>query len=167
MWSFFANYFIVARLINETVIKQQHKRRTLFMKMTSLKQTIRKSERTYLYILISSLFLVFVPVIGNGEDGNLIKAIRTTPSGIEIELCSIKPFPVRAQLAVLRIGSKEFARSRYSTDGNLNTLIFTLRTDEFAQLNTGDQVIVQYGYGELSSNRRDFGPLDKSMLDKF
>jgi len=121
-----------------------------------------KTWRSALSVLI---FLLSLPALATGEEMNTIKGIKTVQSGIEIELNSTKPFPVRSQITVLRIGGKEFTNSRYPEDGSLNTLIFTLTFDEFEQTATGDQVTVQYGHGELV-DRWDFGSLDKSWLDR-
>jgi hypothetical protein len=100
------------------------------------------------------------------QDVNTIKSIRTTPSRVEIELYSSRPFPVRALPPVLRMGSKEFTLSRNPEDGSLNTLIFTLTPDEFAQIQAGDQVTVHYGSGELPGQQWDFSVLDNDLLDK-
>jgi hypothetical protein len=104
---------------------------------------------------------------------NIIKSIKYVDSsdaledkaGVEIELISTRAFPVRNELAVLRVGDGEFTLSRYPEDGHTNTLIFTLTTKEFARLANGDPVTVQYGRG-LSGGGWDFGPLDKNLLDK-
>jgi hypothetical protein len=94
---------------------------------------------------------------------NTISGIRTVESGIEIELHSSRPFPVRNQITVLRIGDKEFTKSRYPKDGNLDTLIFKLTPDEFGQLANGDPVRVQYGRG-VKADYWDFGTLNKRLL---
>ena len=98
---------------------------------------------------------------------NQIKAIHTESSGksIKIELHSDAPFPARGELAVLQIGDKEFTLSQYPADGSTHTIIFTLTTEEFAQLHNGDRVLFKYGRGE-QPDKRDFGRLDKSRLDK-
>ena len=85
---------------------------------------------------------------------------------IEIEVRSDGRFPVRNELVVLRVGAREFLLSRYPASGDLHTLIFTLTSQEFAQLVDGDPVIVQYGRGdqpvrwELGRFRRPAGFLD-------
>ncbi len=98
---------------------------------------------------------------------NQIKAIHTEPGAqnIQIELHSDAAFPVRGELAVLQIGDKEFTLSGYPPDGSTHTIIFTLTTEEFAQLHNGDRVLFKYGRGE-QPDKRDFGRLDKSRLDK-
>jgi hypothetical protein len=109
------------------------------------------------------LFLLPLSATAAGNEMNTIQSIKAVPSGIEIELNSTKPFPVRSQITVLRIGGNEFTRSRHPENGSLNTLIFTLTSDEFGQTATGDPVRVQYGRGEVA-DRWDFGTLDKSQL---
>jgi hypothetical protein len=94
---------------------------------------------------------------------NTISGIRTVESGVEIELHSSRPFPMRNQITVLRIGDKEFTKSRYPKDGNLDTLIFKLTPDEFGQLANGDPVRVQYGRG-VKADYWDFGTLNKRLL---
>ncbi len=109
--------------------------------------------------------LIVSPALANARDGNTIDSIKTVKAGVDIELTSTKEFPVRDELVVLRIGTKEFTKSRSPDDGNLNTLIFTLTTQEFDQVATGDEVTVQYGR-DGSSERWDFGKLDKRLRDK-
>lgn len=106
-------------------------------------------------------------------DGNRIVSIRrvssgaslrTQSSGVEVEVASNQPFPVRNELPVLRIGKREIALSRYPSNGDLKRLIFTLPEEEFAQVSSGEDVSVQYGRGE-STLRWSFGRMDKSMLN--
>lgn len=106
-------------------------------------------------------------------DGNRIVSIsrvssaatlRTQSSGIEIEVASNQPFPVRNELPVLRIGKREIMLSRYPDNGDLKRLIFTLPEEEFAQVSSGEEVSVQYGRGE-SAQRWNFGRMNKSMLN--
>jgi hypothetical protein len=81
---------------------------------------------------------------------------------IEIEVRSERAFPVRNELTVLRIGSREFLLSRYPETGDTHVLIFTLTAEEFAATSAGDPVVVLYGRGE-QVNRWYIGPLDKSV----
>ena len=98
-----------------------------------------------------------------GKHGHTIRAIRTVERGVEIEVHSTHPFPVRALPAVLRIGGEQFVRSRYAK-GRLDTLIFLLSEEEFASLDTKDPVSVQYGKGKARPKPTwDFGALDKSL----
>ena len=85
---------------------------------------------------------------------------------IEIEVRSERAFPVRNELTVLRIGSREFTLSRYPESGDTHVLIFTLTVDEFAATSAGDPVVVQYGDVPQSSDRWNFGSLDKTLVDK-
>ena len=94
---------------------------------------------------------------------NRIKTIQRTQAGIEIELTSPTPFPVRNEVVVLRIGTQEFTTSRHPEDGNLNTLIFTVPPEQLARA-AGERVIVQYGHNE--SVQWDFGPLHRALLDR-
>jgi hypothetical protein len=95
---------------------------------------------------------------------NVIKNIQPTPGGIEIELTSPTPFPVRNAVVMLRIGTQECMTSRYPVDGNLNTLIFTMKPEQFARAAAGERVVVQYGHD--TSVQWDFGPLDRAWLDR-
>jgi len=81
---------------------------------------------------------------------------------IEIELRSERAFPVRDELTVLRIGSREFLLSRYSENGDTHVLILTLSADEFAATTGGDPVVVQYGRGE-QPDCWHLGRLDKTF----
>ena len=54
-------------------------------------------------------------------------------------------------------------RSRYSTTGHTQTVIFTLTAEQFAQIRTGDHVTVLYGTGG-DGRGWNFGPVDKNML---
>lgn len=121
-----------------------------------------------------------VPTVGKEicpkDIKNSIKSIRTvtlrsiqgTLTGVEIELTSTCAFPSRNELVVLGIGKQEFILSRYADNGYTRTIIFTLMGDEFAKVKTGDPVKIYYGRGggELGGQKWEFGPLDKSMLDK-
>lgn len=108
-------------------------------------------------------------------DGNRIVSIRRVGSSatlrtqsaaaaVEIEVASNQPFPVRNELPVLRIGKREIMLSRYPDNGDLKRLIFTLPEEEFAQVSSGEEVLVQYGRGE-STQRWNFGRMNKSMLN--
>lgn len=90
-------------------------------------------------------------------------SLRTQPL-IEIEVSSDRPFPVRNQLQVLRIGQREFLRSRYPTNGDTKRLVFTLTEPEFHQIASGEETSVQYGRGQNSILLWNLGRIDKSML---
>jgi hypothetical protein len=64
---------------------------------------------------------------------------------------------------VLQVGARQFFLSRYA-NGDLNTVVFTLTRDEFAELACGDPVTVQYG-SDTSDEFWQFGNLAKSILD--
>ena len=113
--------------------------------------------------LIGLLTLVGVPVLAMAQsEVNTIKSLRRGNSEIDRHLTSSRPFGVRNALIVLRIGSQRFTKSRPPEDGSLNTLIFTLTSDQFARTTPGDRVAVQYG----DEPGWDFGPLDKRLLDE-
>ncbi len=117
-------------------------------------------------VLALLFFLASLPVLAQAGETNTIGSIKTVKDGVDIEVHSTRFFPVRNELVVLRIGRKEFTKSRSPQDGNLNTLIFTLTSSDFeAETATGDDVFVQFGRGE-GSDRRYFGKLDKSKRDK-
>lgn len=99
---------------------------------------------------------------------NTIRAIRVVARGVEIEVHSTRPFPIRALPAILRVGDQEFIRSRYPKGGGLDTLVFLLSREEFDALASGDPVAVQYGKGRVANPRTrwDFGSLDKSLLQE-
>jgi hypothetical protein len=81
---------------------------------------------------------------------------------IDVELRSERPFPPRNEIAVLRIGTREFLLSRYPDSGDTHVLIFTLSVEEFAATSEGDPVALQYGRGE-QPDRWYFGPLNKTL----
>jgi hypothetical protein len=90
-------------------------------------------------------------------------ALPNNQPGFEVVVTSDVAFPVRDELAALRIADQVFTLSRYQDSGDnpgdTHTLIFTLSIDQFAQINSGDPVIVQYGADE--STQWVFGPLNK------
>jgi hypothetical protein len=57
--------------------------------------------------------------------------VVAAPGEIEIEVESSRPFPVRDALTVLRIGDREYTKSRYPDDGSLNRLIFYVPEGDF------------------------------------
>ena len=85
--------------------------------------------------------------------------------GVEIELLSNRPFPVRDELVILKVGEEEFELSRYPESGDLNVLTFTLTADQFDRIATGERVTVQYGRGR-GTDHWDFGWLDKGRLKR-
>jgi hypothetical protein len=102
---------------------------------------------------------------GLHAQSNKIKSIKTVGSNIEITVQSPQGFDVRDEVVVLQIGAYTFSVSRSPDSGDAQTLIFVLTTAEFSQLSSGDPVSVGWG-SDGSSNRKNFGTLDKSILDK-
>jgi len=106
----------------------------------------------------------------NDEENTIasVKAKRSsqlipTQSGVEIELTSNREFLPQGEMLVLKVGSQEFSLSRYGVDGSTKRLIFTLTTEQWSQVNTGDPVVIQYGSG-AGADSRNFGHIDKNML---
>ena len=102
---------------------------------------------------------------GSAQGNHTIKSITTVGQTVEITVHSTIQFDVRDELVVLLIGDQEFTTSRSPEDGNLNELIFVLTLDEWNEVATGDPVSVQFGL-EDTPDHRNFGTLDKSLLDK-
>ena len=96
---------------------------------------------------------------------NTIRSIRTVGTSIEITVSSPQEFNVRDEVVVLQVGAQVFSTSRSPDSGDTHTLIFVLTTAQFDQVSTGDPVSVGWG-SDGSSDRRDFGTLDKSILDR-
>ncbi len=92
---------------------------------------------------------------------NRIKSIRSVASAVEVEVTSERAFPVRNEITVLRIGSREFMYSRYPENGDTHTLIFTLTAEEFDKAGADDLVSVYYGRGGDLGDRWDFGRFGK------
>jgi len=126
----------------------------------------RSCRRIWQWACAAPLLLVLglLPALARAQQVNVIKNIQTTQVGIEIELTSPTPFPVRNAVVMLRVGNQECTTSRYPEDGNLNTLIFTMKPEQFARAAAGERVVVQYGHDE--SVQWDFGPLDRALLDR-
>ncbi len=109
--------------------------------------------------------------ISTTNEKNNIKSVKATrssqatpnQSGVEIELTSNREFLPQGELLVLKVGSQEASLSRYGEDGATNRIIFTLTSEQWARINTGDPVVVQYGSG-AGADSRNFGHIDKNML---
>jgi hypothetical protein len=105
------------------------------------------------------------------SENNTIKSVKAARSsgalgnqaGVEIELTSSREFLPKGEMLVLKVGSQEFSLSRYGEDGSTNRLVFTLTTEQWSLLSTGDPVVVQYGAG-AGADSRNFGHIDKNML---
>ena len=123
--------------------------------------------------------LLALPVLAGAQEVNTVKAIRAVDNTVEIELESSKQFEVRNDLIVLRIGNREFSRSKSPKDGSLNRLIFMLPGKDFAALADGEAMSVYFrsdnvDSGDVSATggrtrggpRWNFGKLDKSLLQR-
>jgi hypothetical protein len=102
--------------------------------------------------------LIAAPVLASEHVMNTITRVERVADGVEIEVASSEPFPVRAMPPLVRVGDQVFGRSRSPADGSLNALIFMLSDEEFGQTSTGDPVSVGYA-GDPPEEGRDFGKL--------
>jgi hypothetical protein len=101
---------------------------------------------------------------------NQVKAVRRVSgnngaSSFEIELTSNREFLPQGELLVLGIGGQQFTMSRYRETGDTNTVIFTLTSEQFAQLVDGAPITVQYGTGGNWPAWK-FGKFDKTAVSK-
>ena len=104
-------------------------------------------------------------------DQNNVSSMKSVPAsaavggqgGVDITLSSNRSFLPGGELLVLQIGSQQFDVSRLGGDGSTNQVTFTLTLDEFAALQQGDPITVQYGDGG-NGNTWNFGHVDKTML---
>ena len=99
-----------------------------------------------------------------------IRSVRASPvlqgrPAVELEVQSQRAFPVRDEIAVLRIGTDEFLLSRYPDSGDTHVLIFTLTPREFAAVADGALVVVQYGRGD-QTDHWELGKLTKALLQQ-
>jgi hypothetical protein len=140
-------------------------------------------------LIVGGLFMASAASAGKrGEEttdeGSVIneqRRIETMEKWIEIEVRSSRPFPVRALPPVLRIGNREFSRSRHPDDGRLDTLIFRIPLEDFAELTSKDPVTVFYALSpgrkteeggwtaavpDSAGPARSFGTLQKELLDR-
>jgi hypothetical protein len=145
----------------------------------------RHRPRPYIGVAITALvttlgLLLLVPVSAQ-NDVNVIESIKSvktaTATGpvetVEITVSSSRDFRVGALPNVLRLGNRAYAISRPpdtgSDAGSLKKLIFSVPPDDFRSdqlIPNGVRVIVQYGTGDAGSDQRDFGALNKTLLDK-
>ena len=119
-----------------------------------------------------------LPVLAAAQDVNTVKSMRAVGSNVEIELESSKQFEIRNDLIVLKIGNKEFSRSKSPKDGSLNRLIFIIPASAFEELADGDAMTVSFrsdnASGDVSATggsrrggpRWDFGKLNKSLVQR-
>ncbi len=115
-------------------------------------------------VLVALACLLFLPLTAGAQGTHTIKSITRVGQTVEITVNSRVQFDVRDELMVMIIGDQEFTTSRSPDDGSLNELTFILTLDEWNQVATGDPVIVQFG--EDDADPRNFGKLDKSLLNK-
>ena len=128
-----------------------------------------------------ALFMVTflaLPVLAAAQDVNTVKSMRAVGNTVEIELESSKQFEIRDDLIVLKIGNKEFSRSKSPKDGSLNRLIFMIPASAFEQLADGEAMTVSFRSDNVSDDvsatggtrrggpRWDFGKLNKSLLQR-
>ena len=114
--------------------------------------------------------LVTLRFISMANEGNAItirqvssaKALNGKP-GIEVEVSSRRPFPPLNAELLLQIGKRTFNLMEYK-DGSLNTVIFTLTTDEFDTLRNESAIYVRYEPD--SQGHWDFGYLEKKGIVK-
>ena len=119
-----------------------------------------------------------LPVLAAAQDVNTVRSMRAVGNNVEIELESSKPFEIRNDLIVLKIGNKEFSRSKSPKDGSLNRLIFMIPTSAFEALADGEAMVVSFRSDNVSGDvsatggsrrggpRWDFGKLNKSLLQR-
>jgi hypothetical protein len=145
--------------------------------MTRLTRESITGITTRLGALLTCLLLSGVMAAAQAPqaDVNTVKSIRTVNGVVEVELHSSREFPIRDEVVVLRIGKKEFLRSRSPEDGSLKTLIFMIDPDQFDSLADGEEMTVTYGRskgeaGEVGASaasahrpRWNFGKLNKSL----
>jgi hypothetical protein len=119
-----------------------------------------------------------LPLVAGAQDVNTVKSMRAVGSTVEIELESTKQFEIRDDLIVLKIGNKEFSRSKSPKDGSLNRLIFMIPASAFEQLADGEAMTVSFRSDNVGDDvsatggtrrggpRWDFGKLNKSLLQR-
>ena len=114
------------------------------------------------------------PLTGNNTPDqntvNSMKSVSASPAlssqdGVDITFSSNRSFLPGGELLVLQIGSQQIDVSRLGDDGSTNTVTFTLTLDQFASVQQGDAITVQYGDGG-NGNTWNFGHVDKTMLNK-
>ena len=118
----------------------------------------RRAVGTFIWVLA-----LLAPVLY--AQSNTIKNIHTAGGNVEITVGSAQEFDVRDEVVALKVGSHIFSTSRSSADGDTRTLIFVLTQDEWDSLATGDAITLGWG-SDATGNPRNFGTLDKSLLNK-
>jgi hypothetical protein len=99
------------------------------------------------------------------SSGNAVVGLSTAKDGksVAITLSTGTPFTPRGALLVLDVAGVRSARSRHP-GGNLGEVVFSVDKGVFDAAPNGENIRVRYENG--TGNRWDFGPLDKTRLDK-
>lgn len=91
---------------------------------------------------------------------------NTGAGDYEIEIRSASGFPVRNELAVLRVGERELVLSRYPESGpdigSIQVLLFRVRAAELAAIPDGANLMLRYG--DESHAAAQAGRLNKSLI---
>ena len=147
--------------------------------MATFQQTLARGVRIAGALVISVFASGFLSAAqAQGPDVNTVRRIQTVDGVGEIEVRSNREFPIRDQVVVLRIGDKEFLRSKTPENGSLKTLIFMLTPAEFDALSDGAPMTVKYGRDKDSGGPQaeaalvlrglkwNFGQLNKALHQK-
>lgn len=127
----------------------------------------KRSQPTWPTAMTFLVLFAAASASAQSKSPNTIASVRTSQSNkgmVEIAVTSDQPF-TQSDIPVLRIGSQEITISGPAEDGSLNKRVFFLTAEQFQRVKPGEVVTFQYGRGE-GKQRRDFGTLDKSKLDK-
>lgn len=96
-------------------------------------------------------------VVSQGNAVTIRNASESAAAGFEIVVTNkTQGFTPQNSLAVLRIGEREFTLGRYPENGDIHTMIFSLSSDEFNQVQAGEDVVVVNGAAVY-----EFGKLKK------
>lgn len=120
-----------------------------------------------------------VAIAADGEPINVVRQLRSTDDGYELELWSREQFPVRAMPTILRVGRIDTGLSRLVFDGQ--TIVFAIPPEEYERMDTGDPILIHHTFipqgleenpniaGDVlatnGANLWTFGRFDKSQLD--
>lgn len=95
--------------------------------------------------------------------GNSVTDISTDASGtVAIALNSPAPFVVNDELPHLLLGDQSIDGAGYQDDGDTHNIVFKLTPDQYAAVQDGSPMKVQYGK-DIVSHEWQFGNLDKSQ----
>jgi hypothetical protein len=144
--------------------------------MITPQQLFASGGRIAAALVLSLLgFALLAAAQAPAADVNTVKRIQTVNGVVEIEVHSTREFPIRNQVIVLRIGDREFLRSKTPENGTLKTLIFMLTPEQFGALADGATMTVKFGRDRDGENpqieaaavarglRWDFGKLNKAI----